>query len=73
MGKKVTTRRCSDCGNDFPADVEMLAKKAEWRSVANPNRVIRTRTVKHQCPDCAAKDCDWQREIYKGSPAYGGR
>lgn len=59
--------RCGVCGKEFFKDL-LLAKKMVWVKLGAGGRIIKSRTVIWQCPECRTADPDWNRDAYTASP-----
>lgn len=59
--------RCSCCGAITSPEL-LTVKRVQFMPRTRTTKVIRSRSVAWLCGGCLAKDPDWNREAYKGSP-----
>lgn len=55
---------CTSCGRDTPRE-RLLAKKVQFVEMGVGGRNQKSRVIAWLCPDCVAKDVDWNREKFK--------
>jgi hypothetical protein len=60
---------CSRCGTPTRRDL-LTVKKAVFLEMGVRARTLRSRVCHWLCPNCVAKDEDWNREPYVQQPEY---
>lgn len=61
---------CSNCGIDQEPEM-LVAKKVMFQEIGVKPRTFRSRIVAWLCPQCTARDADWNKPPYE-SPGFKG-